>query len=329
VKYKEGTSNKVADALSRCVETAEVAAMSVNKPRWLEIIVVSENTDPQAKELLAQLSVSSPNANGYALYDGVIKYNNRIWLGNHKEAKDAIMLALHNIGIGGHSGFTTTYNKIRALFAWNHMKQEIKTYVAHCTVCQQAKSEHVGSPGLLQPLPIPHKAWEIISLDFVEGLPKSSKSLTVAQAYVDHVYKLHGLPYVIISDRDKVFTSLFWQQLFKITNTTLNMSSSYHPQTDGQTERLNQCMETYLCCMTQSCPQKWAKWLPLAEFWYNTTFHSAQGKSPFEVLYGYKPTHFGLQDISVHDATVVPDLESWLKDRDDMQRLVQQNLLCT
>jgi hypothetical protein len=154
-------------------------------------------------------------------------------------------------------------------------------------------------------------------------------ALTVAQAYVDHVYKLHGLPKVIISDRDKVFTNLFWQQLFKITDTTLNMSSSYHPQTDGQTERLNQCVETYLRCMTQSCPQKWAKWLPLAEFLYNTTFHSAHGKSPFEVLYDYKPTHFGLQDISVHDATVVPDLESWLKDRDDMQRLVQQNLLCT
>jgi hypothetical protein len=128
---------------------------------------------------LTQLSVSSPNANGYALYDGVIKYNNRIWLGNHKEAKDVIMLALHDSGIRGHSGFTTTYNKIRALFACNHMKHDIKTYVAHCTVCQQAKSEHVGSPGLLQPLPIPHKAWEIISLDFVEGFLKSSSSIRV------------------------------------------------------------------------------------------------------------------------------------------------------
>jgi hypothetical protein len=177
VKYKEGTSNKVADALSRCVETAEVAAMSVNKPRWLEIIVESYNTDPQAKELLTQLSVSSPNANGYALYDGVIKYNNKIWLGNHKEAKDAIMLALHNSGIGGHSGFTTTYNKIRALFAWNHMKHDIKTYVAHCTVCQQAKSEHVGSPGLLQPPQYHTRHGRSLALTFWKGCP-SPASMT-------------------------------------------------------------------------------------------------------------------------------------------------------
>jgi transposase InsO family protein len=199
------------------------------------------------------------------------------------------------------------------------LKQDVKNYVAHCIVCQQAKPEHVGIPGLLQPLPIPDKAWDIVSLDFVEGLPKSGKYDTilvvidkftkyghflplshpytahdVAQIYVDHIYKLHGLPKIIISNRDKVFTSNFWQQLFKITDTTLNMSSSYHPQTDGQTERLNQCMETYLRCMTQACPTKWAKWLSLSEFWYNTTFHSAIGKSPFEVLYGYKPRHFGL-----------------------------------
>ena len=149
----------------------------------------------------------------------------------------------------------------------------------------------MGTPGLLQPLPIPTRAWEIVSLDFVEGIPKSTKfdtilviidkfykyghfiplthpypAMTVAQLYVDHVYKLHGLPAVIISDRDKVFTSALWQQLFKLTDTTLNMSSSYHLQTDGQTERLNQCMETYLRCMTQTCPTKWSKWPTLAEF---------------------------------------------------------------
>lgn len=232
-------------------------------------------------------------------------------VGNHAEAKQAILLALHSSGVGGHSGFNATYHKIKALFAWSNLKHDVKQYVSHCVVCQQAKPEHIDSPGLLQPLPIPCKAWDIVSLDFVEGLPRSTRydtilvvidkftkyghfiplshpytAQTVAQLYVDHIYKLHGLPKIIISDRDKVFTSNFWQQLFKLTDTTLNMSSSYHPQTDGQTERLNQCMETYLRCMTQACPSKWSKWLSLAECWYNTTFHSALGKSPFEVLYG-------------------------------------------
>jgi hypothetical protein len=128
-------------------------------------------------------------------------------------------------------------------------------------------------------------------MDFVEGLSKSSRfdtilvvidkytkyghfiplahpftALQVAQDFMEHVYKLHGLPESIISDRDKIFTSAFWRYLFKLTDTQLLMSSSYHPQTDGQTDRLNQCLEGFLRCNVHSCPKQWAKWLPLAEF---------------------------------------------------------------
>lgn len=293
-----------------------------------------------------QLSIASPNEQGYSLHDGVIKFCDRIWLGNYQEAKQAVLLALHASGVGGHSGITATYHKVRALFAWPHMKKDIQDFIHHCTICQQAKSEHIGTPGLLQPLPIPDKPWSIISLDFIEGLPKSSRfdtilviidkftkyghfvplshpytALSVAQVFVDTMYKLHGLPKIIISDRDKIFTSALWQELFKLTDTTLNMSSSYHPQTDGQTERLNQCLETYLRCMTHSCPSKWSKWLSLAEYWYNTTLQSALKKSPFEVLYGYKPKHFGLGD-SMSVST--PALDEWLKNKDDMNNLLQQ-----
>lgn len=126
-----------------------------------------------------------------------------------------------------------------------------------------------------------HRLWQIISLDFIEGLPKSKNydtilvvidkfskyghfiplshpytALTVAQLFLNHIYKLHGLPTMIISDRDRIFTSSLWQELFRLTDTTLNMSSSYHPQTDGLTERLNQCLETYLRCFVQACPSK-------------------------------------------------------------------------
>jgi hypothetical protein len=101
------------------------------------------------------------------------------------------------------------------------------------------------------------------------------------------------------------------------------MSSSYHPQTDGQTERVNQCMETYLRCFVHACPHKWSEWLPLAEFWYNTSEHSALGRSPFEVLYGHTPRHFG---ITAAAACVNPDLSSWLNERAVMQSLVKQHL---
>jgi hypothetical protein len=102
------------------------------------------------------------------------------------------------------------------------------------------------------------------------------------------------------------------------------MSSSYHPQTDGQSEKLNQCLETYLRCKTHACPAKWANWLSLAEFWYNTNYNFSHGKTPFEVLYGYPPRHFG---ISHETACNIPDLNLWLQDRADMTNLIHQNLL--
>jgi transposase InsO family protein len=90
--------------------------------------------------------------------------------------------------------------------------------------------------------------------------------MTVAKAYMDNVYKLHSMPVSLISDRDSVFTSNLWRELFTLTGVTLRMSSAYHPQTDGQTERVNQCLETYLRCFVHACPTKWMSWLSLAKF---------------------------------------------------------------
>ncbi|KAK0595996.1 hypothetical protein LWI29_011826 [Acer saccharum] len=156
-----------------------------------------------------------------------------------------------------------------------------------------------------------------IAMDFIEGLPSSFGknsilvvidrltkyahflALThpftaqqVAHLFFDQIHKLHGVPTTIVSDRDKIFTSTFWQQLFKLVGTKLCLSSAYHPQTDGQSERLNQCLENYLRCMTSARPMKWAWWLPMAEWWYNTNFHTALTMTPFEALYGYKPPLF-------------------------------------
>lgn len=178
----------------------------------------------------------------------------------------------------------------------------------------KAKIERVKYPGLLQPLPVPSHAWQTVSLDFVEGLPKSKgyncilvvvdkfskyahflplahpfTALQVAKLFMDNIFKLHGMPLALISDRDKIFTSQLWQELFRLSDTELQMSTSYHPQTDGQTERVNQCLEAYLRCTVNACPHKWKDWLPLAEFWYNTSFHSSLNSSPFEVLYGHPP----------------------------------------
>lgn len=194
------------------------------------------------------------------------------------------------------------------------MKEEVHQYVQSCQICQMTKPELIHTPGLLQPLPIPEEAWTSISMDFITGLPKSEgkevimvvvdrftkyshfiplshpyRAADVAQSFLDHVYKLYGLPSSLITDRDPIFTSRFWKELMNKLNIRLNMSSAYHPQTDGQTERVNQCLENYLRSMVFTQQKRWIKWLPLVEWWYNTSFHSSLKTSPFHALYGYPP----------------------------------------
>lgn len=146
-------------------------------------------------------------------------------------------------------------------------------------------------------------------MDFIEGLPSSQgknaifvvvdrltkyahfcplshpyTAATIAQVFVENIFKLHGVPQSIDSDRDKVFTSNFWKELFRLQGTQLNMSTSYHTQTDGQTEVVNRCLENYLRCFTSDRQKDWVRWLPWAEWWYNTTYHSSTKQTPLEAV---------------------------------------------
>lgn len=145
----------------------------------------------------------------------------------------------------------------------------------------------------------------------------------VAKLFMNNVYRLHGLPSAIVSYRDRIFTSKFWSETFRLAGVSLRLSSSYHPQFDGQTECLNQTMETFLRCFANSCPSKWIDWLPLAEYWYNNCHHSAIDCTPFEALYGYQPRHFGIQ---AADASPIMELSSWLQDRHVITTLIKQHL---
>jgi hypothetical protein len=148
---------------------------------------------------------------------------------------------------------------------------------------------------------------------------------SVAQLFMDHIYRLHGLPKSIISDRDRIFTSRLWQLLLQLVGIQLRMSSSYHPQMDGQTERVNQCLETFLQCFIHACPTRWRHWLSMAELWYNTIAHSTLDHTPFEVLCGYPSRLLG---INVVDLAPVPDLQQWLAERELMHGLVHLHLQC-
>lgn len=280
--------------------------------------------------------------------DGVLRLNGRIWIGTNPSLQQKLLQASHSSSLGGHSGFPATYARMKQLFAWRGMKTAVRKFVSSCLTCQRAKPDRSKLPGLLQPLPVLAAAWQMLSLDFMEGLPPSQNvncilvvidSFTkyahflplshpftasgVAKVFLNQVYRLHGLPAAIISDQDRIFTSNFWRELFRLADVQLDMSSSYHPQTDGQTERLNQSMETFLRCFANACPSKWSTWLPLAEFWYNATTHSAICCSPFEALYGYSPHHFG---VSAVDSVSVPELSVWLQDRQVITELIHQHL---
>ena len=130
------------------------------------------------------------------------------WVGNNKLAQSHILQALHDSGIGGHSGCTATYHRIKQLFAWPKLKDFVKHYVEACSVCQQAKVEHVRSPGLLQPLPVPTESWTMVSMDFIEGLPLS-QGKSVIMVVIDKFSKYaHFLP------MSHPFTALQVAQLF-------------------------------------------------------------------------------------------------------------------
>jgi transposase InsO family protein len=112
---------------------------------------------------------------------------------------------------------------------------------------------------------------------------------TVAQLFMDHIFKLHGMPYSIFSDQDPTFTGNFWQELFRLQGTQLHLNTSYHPHTNAQNKVVNKCLETYLRCFSSERKHEWAQWLPLVEWWYNTYYHTTIRMTPFEAVYGQNP----------------------------------------
>jgi hypothetical protein len=140
---------------------------------------------------------------------------------------------------------------------------------------------------------------------------------------LDNVVKIHGVPQSIVCDRDTVFTSSFWTELFTLVKTELKLSSAYHPQTDGQTERVNQCLEMFLRCAVQATPNVWTKWLSLGELWYNTSYHTSLHCSPFKALYGVDPTLGLVPTLRLADHL---DVASILKERQMFTELIKDQL---
>ena len=184
----------------------------------------------------------------------------------------------------GHEGFYKTLLRIKKCFYWRNLKVRVKKWVRQCDICKRNKHDQQLSSGLLQPLPIPTQICAEISIDFVEGLPKSRekyvilvvvdrmtkyghflplvhpyKAETVAQLFFEQIFRLHGMPQSIVCNRDPTFTTHFWTELFRLQGTSFNFSSANHPQTDGQIEVLNRTFEMYLRCLIGAKPKDWVR----------------------------------------------------------------------
>src|SRR5512141_2002235 len=294
------------------VEHGFVAALEA-QPTLVEQVRIAQASDPEIAELKKNMRVGK--ARGFAEDEqGTIWMGERLCVPENKELKDLILTEAHQTQYSIHPGSTKMYQDLKEKFWWVSMRREIAEYVALCDVCQRVKAEHQRPAGLLQPLQIPEWKWEEIGMDFITGLPRTSSGhdsiwvvvdrLTkvahfipvhttysgkkLAELYLARIMCLHGVPKKIVSDRGSQFTSKFWQKLQEELGTRLNFSTAYHPQTDGQTERVNQILEDMLRACALDFGGAWDKSLPYAEFSYNNSYQSSLQMAPFEALYGRK-----------------------------------------
>ena len=220
----------------------------------------------------------------------------------------------HDAEYRGHPGVTRTLAHAAARFWWPRMSRTVRKYVASCATCQRTKPSTLAPPGRLQPLPVPERPWCHVGMDLVTDLPVSSgfdaiavfvdlftkqahfapttKTCTspqLAQLFFDTVYRHHGLPDVIISDRDLRINASFFRSLFQRLGTKFNMSTSHHPQTDGQSERTIRTLQQIVRSYVHPLHDNWLELLTLAEVAYNSGVSASTGSSPFGALYGFEP----------------------------------------
>jgi transposase InsO family protein len=263
---------------------------------------------PRSEELMETLAAFALNDRGFLLHHDLI----------YVPANDALKLEIlkqcHDAKTAGHLGQEKTLEMVTRNYYWPGMRAFVKQYCRTCDTCARNKTPRHAPYGQLRPLPIPDGVWDSVSMDFVVELPESDGYNTIyvcvdrltkmahfipttttvdseqtAKLYYRHVFKNHGLPRDIVSDRGPQFVSQFTRHLLEKLEIQGNRSTSHHPQSDGQTERVNQTLEQYLRVYCDYQQNDWHELLPLAEFVYNNSQNASTRMSPFFANYGYHP----------------------------------------
>ena len=257
----------------------------------------------------------------YSIKDNLIykKINDKeelLIIPDDKDLQDRIIYSEHDDVVKGHPGEFRTLKNIQRKYFWKNMHKSIHNYVKECQICQRTKARHAKSPGLLRQHMIPSGRWTEVTMDFITNLPttivgnyssiwtivcrltKRIKLLPVKDTtstkelvllWENQYINNHGIPEVIICDRDSRFTAQLWQDMMKFHNTKLKMSCGYRSETAGQAERIHRSIEDYFRCYLTHSHRVWNEYLGLAEFSYNSTYHSTIDMSPFEADIGFIP----------------------------------------
>ncbi|KAE8902055.1 hypothetical protein PF003_g14177 [Phytophthora fragariae] len=323
VEYKPGKQNVLADALSRRPDYELAHLAYLESPLYELIREAYADDDDLAglvEALSAPNKVVELTArqrsrlHRYSVVEGLLYYQvdggdePRIVVPNDEDLRYRVLYEAHDTPLSGHLGREKTYTSVARNFWWPHMYKWVRKYVQTCETCQRVKPAPSASAPLMR-LPVPADCWRSVSMDFIFELPADARGYTgilvfvcrlskmvrpaavrksvtapqAAQLFVDNVFRNHGLPEAFVSDRDPRFVSHFWQHHFRLLGTRLDMSTADHPQTDGQTERVNRVLEDILCSVCAAEPTKWSVLLPQVEFALNNAVHSTTGFTPFYV----------------------------------------------
>lgn len=340
LSYRPGSKNQKPDALSR-----QFTSESSTPPEPIlppSCIIAAVTWDVETRVIEAQQRQPDPGTGP----------PNRLFV---PDAVRSLVLQWGHVSRHAcHPGAARTLSLLKRRFWWPTMARDVREFVAACTTCARSKALHVPPAGLLRPLPVPSRPWSHVALDFVTGLPASRGNTTIltivdrfskavhfvalpklpsaretADLLVHHVFRLHGLPVDIVSDRGPQFTSHVWKSFCQSLGATVSLSSGFHPQTNGQAERTNQDLETALRCVAESDPSSWSDHLDWVEYAHNSLTSSASGMSPFECSLGYQPPLFPAQEREVSVPSVQLHIRRcrriWKRARAALLRSVDRN----
>ena len=271
------------------------------------------------------------------------------------ELKDVVLQECHSSAAAGHLGVAKTFERVTRRFWWKGVRADVSDFVGHCDSCQRNKHRRRDAPqGTLHTVKLPSRRFEIISIDFVTGLPKTERGYNciltitdkfsrlvrlvpmlsgetessaeeVARLFVDNWWRQFGVPAKIISDRDTRFTSKFWSEFVRLVGSRAAMTTSFHPQANGQAENTNQTMETVLRAYVDPRQEDWDRHLAAVEFCINDSVHAATGYSPFQLVYGESPlSHLDLFLLSAKQEEELGDTPSQRVQLDAAARFMEK-----